>query len=202
MMPSVTWRARRKMTILDQPTFETPRLVLRLADTHDVPAILHYYISNQDFLEPYEPLRPRSFYTRVFWEAHIRETERDFYNGSAVRLFLFDRASNSAVIGYIGFFQIVRRAAHYCIVGYSLAQDQQGKGYMTEALGASVNYMFRDMNMHRIMANYMPHNIRSGRLLRKLGFVVEGYARDYLMINGKWEDHVLTSLMNPDWRPE
>jgi len=32
--------------------------------------------------------------------------------------------------------------------------------------------------------------------------VVEGYARDYLLINGKWEDHILTSLVNPHWKPE
>jgi ribosomal-protein-alanine N-acetyltransferase len=30
---------------------------------------------------------------------------------------------------------------------------------------------------------------------------VEGYARDYLLINGRWEDHVLTGIVNPDWKP-
>jgi ribosomal-protein-alanine N-acetyltransferase len=39
--------------------------------------------------------------------------------------------------------------------------------------------------------------VRSGRLLGRLGFVIEGYARDYLLVNGRWEDHVLTSLINP-----
>jgi len=51
--------------------------------------------------------------------------------------------------------------------------------------------------VHRIHANYMPHNRRSGAVLRRLGFVVDGFARDYLQINGRWEDHVLTSLINP-----
>jgi ribosomal-protein-alanine N-acetyltransferase len=53
--------------------------------------------------------------------------------------------------------------------------------------------------MHRITASYLPHNQRSGKLLKRLGFVVEGYAYDYIMINGKWEDHILTSLVNPNW---
>jgi ribosomal-protein-alanine N-acetyltransferase len=52
------------------------------------------------------------------------------------------------------------------------------------------------------MANYMPHNRRSGNVLKRAGFVVEGYARDYLMINGKWEDHIFTSLTNPHWRSD
>jgi ribosomal-protein-alanine N-acetyltransferase len=73
---------------------------------------------------------------------------------------------------------------------------------MTEALKPALRFMFMDMNLHRIGANYMPRNQRSGNLLRRLGFVVEGYARDYLLINGTWEDHILTSLTNPAWRQE
>lgn len=55
--------------------------------------------------------------------------------------------------------------------------------------------------MHRIMANYMPHNQRSGALLARLGFEREGYAKDYLLIDGKWQDHVLTALTNKEWLP-
>ncbi|WP_416995596.1 hypothetical protein [Aeromonas salmonicida] len=39
--------------------------------------------------------------------------------------------------------------------------------------------------------------LRSGTLLEHLGFEREGYARDYLMINGRWKDHILTALINP-----
>jgi ribosomal-protein-alanine N-acetyltransferase len=53
--------------------------------------------------------------------------------------------------------------------------------------------------MHRIMASYMPRNARSEAVLERLGFQKEGFAKDYLLINGKWEDHNLTSLVNPDW---
>jgi ribosomal-protein-alanine N-acetyltransferase len=62
--------------------------------------------------------------------------------------------------------------------------------------------MFAEQKLHRIGANYMPHNARSGRLLAGLGFRIEGYARDYLYIDGAWRDHVLTSLVNDAFRPE
>jgi ribosomal-protein-alanine N-acetyltransferase len=62
--------------------------------------------------------------------------------------------------------------------------------------------MFEQQKLHRIMANYMPSNKRSARLLQKLGFVIEGHAKKYLLINGQWEDHVLTSLTNENWLPE
>jgi ribosomal-protein-alanine N-acetyltransferase len=68
---------------------------------------------------------------------------------------------------------------------------------MFEAARAGIRYIFEAVRLHRIMANYMPRNARSGALLQRLGFVVEGSARNYLYINGKWEDHLLTSLTNP-----
>ena len=67
---------------------------------------------------------------------------------------------------------------------------------MYEALKAAIEFMFTTFTLHRIQANYIPRNERSGKLLRKLGFTVEGYARDYLKINGKWEDHILTAKIN------
>lgn len=85
-------------------------------------------------------------------------------------------------------------------MGYALAENEQGQGYMTEALQVAVEYVFKELNMHRVMANYIPQNQRSGNVLMRLGFVVEGYAREYLLINGQWQDHTLTSLTNKDWQ--
>lgn len=48
------------------------------------------------------------------------------------------------------------------------------------------------------MANYIPSNIRSENVLQKLGFEKEGYAKKYLKINGLWQDHILTSLVNKE----
>jgi ribosomal-protein-alanine N-acetyltransferase len=72
---------------------------------------------------------------------------------------------------------------------------------MGEAVTAAVRYAFADLGLHRVKAAYLPGNERSGRLLRRLGFAVEGYARDYLLIAGRWQDHVLVGRTNPDWLP-
>lgn len=71
---------------------------------------------------------------------------------------------------------------------------------MYEALGQSIRYMQQHQAMHRIMANYMPHNMRSGSLLTRLGFEREGYAKQYLQIDGQWRDHVLTALTDEKWK--
>jgi ribosomal-protein-alanine N-acetyltransferase len=94
----------------------------------------------------------------------------------------------------------VRGALHGATLGYGLSAQHQGQGYMTEAGQRLVAYAFDDLNLHRLMANYMPHNQRSANVLKRLGFAIEGIARDYLFINGQWQDHVLTSLVNPSWQ--
>jgi ribosomal-protein-alanine N-acetyltransferase len=81
-------------------------------------------------------------------------------------------------------------------LGYSIDKEHEGKGLASEAVGAVVQFAFDTLSLHRVMANYQPSNERSGKLLRRLGFVPEGYARDYLYINGAWQDHILTSLVN------
>ncbi len=69
---------------------------------------------------------------------------------------------------------------------------------MTEVSQHAIDYAFSQLKLNRLMAAYMPRNKRSANLLKKLGFTKEGLAKKYLQINGNWEDHVLTSLLNPE----
>ena len=84
-------------------------------------------------------------------------------------------------------------------MGYSLAEEVQGHGYMLEAVRGAVGYAFQELRLHRVSASYMPHNRRSAAVLRHAGFTIEGYARDYIRIEGRWEDHIMTAIVNPDW---
>jgi ribosomal-protein-alanine N-acetyltransferase len=85
------------------------------------------------------------------------------------------------------------------VLGYNLALEEQGKGYMTEAVAAAVKFAFGTWKLHRVAANYMPRNTKSGAVLERCGFLVEGHAPAYLLINGTWEDHVLTAITNPSF---
>jgi ribosomal-protein-alanine N-acetyltransferase len=105
------------------------------------------------------------------------------------------------IIGIVGVSNIVRGAFHAAYLGYNLAEAHQSKGYMTEALRVIIEFCFSALNIHRLMANYRPENTASERVLEKLNFVREGIAKDYLMVNGQWADHVLTSLTNIHWQP-
>jgi len=102
----------------------------------------------------------------------------------------------------IGLSNIIRGVFQAAHLGYRTHQDYQNQGYMTEALRSVIEHAFGPLNLHRIMANYQPWNQASGHILSKLGFVEEGMAKDYLFIDGAWRDHILTALINPDWKPK
>ncbi|MEP0847255.1 MAG: GNAT family N-acetyltransferase [Phycisphaerae bacterium] len=184
----------------EPPLLETPRLRLRLGRPPDIPAIIDYYRRNRDHLAPYMPARPAGFYTPEFWRGRLGTHQREFTDDRSVRLFVFAAGDEGRVIGTVSFTEFCRGPLQACYLGYTLDHAEQGRGLMTEALVVAIAYVFDELKLHRIMAGYVPTNERSANVLRRLGFTVEGYARDYLLLNGRWRDHILTSLVHPDWR--
>ena len=179
------------------PVIKTERLLLTLPPPEAAPRLLAYAINNREHLAPWSPPRSEDYYTESYWRKRLQIARDEFTRGESLMLVLFPRASPlEEVIGECNFTAIARGPFQACYLGYNLDRRAQGKGLMHEALGAAIDYLFSDLKLHRIMANYMPTNERSARLLRNLGFTVEGYARDYLFIAGEWRDHVLTSLTN------
>ena len=182
------------------PVLHSERIVLRIGEEGDVPEVLRYYTENREHLDPWEPLRPAEFYTEGFMRNSLALAWEAFRADRGLRLLLF-RPGEKRVLGSVSFSAIVRGVFHSCFLGYAIAAEAQGQGLMAEALRLAIAYAFDELNLHRISANYVPGNERSGVLLRRLGFTVEGYARDYLMIQGRWQDHILTALYNPSWKP-
>jgi ribosomal-protein-alanine N-acetyltransferase len=178
---------------------ETERLVIRLAETADVPEIIRYYRENRDHLQPFSPVFAPDFLDEALWLDQVRNRAPETAAGAGFRAFLFPRATPSWIIGNLNLTQVHRGAFQSCVLGYNLAAGEQGKGYMTEAVRAAVAFAFDTWKLHRVAANYMPRNTRSAAVLERCGFKIEGRAPAYLLINGRWEDHVLTAITNPSW---
>ena len=177
------------------PIIKTRRLILRLANEKDVEGIVKFLQENDEHFAPWEPIRGEKYYTGDYWRKNILNDWQEFLNGKSVRLFMFEKT----LIGVIHFSNIVRGPFQSCLLGYKLGMMYEGKGYMFEALEASIDYMFTELNLHRIEANYIPRNERSKKVLDRLGFRIFGEEDDYLMIAGKWERHIRTSLINREW---
>jgi ribosomal-protein-alanine N-acetyltransferase len=183
------------------PRLQTERLILRLAEPADVPALLQFHTANAAHLAPTSPLRPPDFLTPAYWERDVADSHEAFMLGRSVRLSLFRRDAPHVVIGAFNLNNIVREAAQYADVGLALDREHEGQGLMTEAGSVAIAYAFGDIGLHRLNACYLPTNVRSPRLLRRLEFVVEGYRREFLRIQGRWQDQVLVGRINPNWQP-
>lgn len=185
----------------EPPFLYTPRLILRLPEPSEAGDVLRHYTENSGHFAPTSPIPPPGADTVTHWRARLEHDLQQFRDGIAVRYFLFPRDAPSHVLGNISLSNIVRGAAQYCDLGYNLAFGAQGHGLMTEAGREVIRYAFTELGLHRISAAYLPHNRRSERLLERLGFTVEGYARALLIIQGEWQDHVRASLINDNWSP-
>jgi [ribosomal protein S5]-alanine N-acetyltransferase len=174
---------------------QTERLTLRPATRGDAPALLQYYLTNRSHLQPWEPLRPDDFYTLPALEQRLADMEQQMDANNALHLLLSHRHTGE-LLGECNFTNIVRGPFQACHLGFSIAAAAEGQGLMREALSAAITFVFQAYGLHRVMANYRPENPRSGQLLRRLGFEIEGKARAYLKINGEWADHILTSRIN------
>ncbi|HHF3196109.1 TPA: ribosomal protein S5-alanine N-acetyltransferase [Vibrio diabolicus] len=176
-------------------------LLLRTAEIGDADMIAEYFQANREYLKPFEPKREEAFFSVNGWLQKLIKLNELHRMGLGYYCLLV-RASSGEMLGTVSFSNLSRFPFYSCNVGYSLAEKAQGHGYMRRGLTMACDYMFNVQKLHRIQAGYMPYNKRSEAVLEHVGFNREGYAKDYLLINGEWQDHVLTSLINPNWQPE
>ncbi|MGI9283052.1 MAG: GNAT family N-acetyltransferase [Endozoicomonas sp.] len=174
----------------------TPRTELVLLNPEDAELLLEYRLTNRDHLTPWEPERNENFYTLKQCEHQLTAQRKSFDEGTGFQLTALTSDKNE-IIGLCNFNNIVHGVFQACHLGYSISKKHEGQGLMLEIVSAGIDYVFQEAKLHRIMANYIPDNHRSAALLKKLGFEEEGRARSYLKIAGKWQDHILTSRINP-----
>jgi ribosomal-protein-alanine N-acetyltransferase len=178
----------------------TERLLLTAGDESMAEAVADFYSRNRRHFAPWDPPTPERFYTTAAQAERLRAGLRAFAEGAAFRYWLLPADTPARVIGSIHFSQVSRGAFHNAALGYALDQAQQGRGLMHEALSAAIEEMFSPrVNLHRLQAAYRPENRRSAAVLRRLGFRLEGLARDYLFIDGAWRDHQIAALTNPQF---
>ena len=188
------------------PELHTARLTVRLARPGMQAAIARVLAENfEGHLDRWSPPATTAYFTEAFWRERLAIAVEEYHAGRSARFVLQARASevplDAPILGTCNYTNVVRGPFLACNLGYQIARAHQGQGLMSEALRETNAFAFREMRLHRIMANHRPENERSGRLLERLGFAREGLARDYLFIDGEWRDHVLTALVNPRFPP-
>lgn len=181
----------------------TERLLIRDLPPAAARRVAQFHTENWHFHRQWEPLRSNDYFTERVQRLVLRQERR---LDSIVHLWMLvdDRAADgpprggwrgSTVIGSITLSSIVRGFFQSCFLGYKIDARYARRGYMREALEGVIDYAFGPLGLHRLEANVMPHNLASLSLLQSLGFAEEGVGREYLQIQGKWEDHVHMALI-------
>ncbi len=115
-------------------------------------------------------------------------------------LLLWHRADQH-VVGYVGVNEIVAGSFQSAYLGYWINAHYARQGMMTRGLPLAIDYAFVNRGLHRLEANIQPENAGSRAVVRKLGFVKEGFSKRYLKIAGAWRDHERWALTRELWSP-
>jgi ribosomal-protein-alanine N-acetyltransferase len=114
--------------------------------------------------------------------------------------FVICRIADSRIVGSINLRQIFLGGFRSAYMGYYIGAEFAGCGYMTDALRLMLRHAFTKLKLHRIEANIQPENQASIALVKRAGFIREGYSRRYLKICGRWRDHERWAILVEDWK--
>jgi ribosomal-protein-alanine N-acetyltransferase len=95
-------------------------------------------------------------------------------------LFAFDKEARNAEIGYV------------------LHQAYWGKGYISEAVKATVDYAQNVLGLHKLCARVVDDNKGSSLVLEKNNFRLEGQLKDQFYIEGQYYDCLIYGLVLED----
>jgi [ribosomal protein S5]-alanine N-acetyltransferase len=168
------------------PAIEGDGVILRQPQMSDYPEWAALREKSREFLEPWEPIWPGDDLTRGAFRRRLKRYAEDQRSDQAYSFFIF-RDSN-----------VRRGVAQAGSIGYWMGKPYARQGLMSMALRALIPFCFSTLRLHRLEAACITTNVASIRLLEKSGFQREGYARQYLCINGMWQDHLLYARLKDD----
>lgn len=175
---------------------EGQNVILRNLTPGDAEELLEYYKKNKNYLAPFEPSRDSSFYTLENQRKLLNESYKQLLNGTNIELGIF---KNDQLIGKAKLSNIVYGSLKSGVLGYSIDENEQGKGYMKESVRLLLKYAFDECELHRVEASVLINNEKSRRVLESVGFKLSGINEKYLLVNGKWQDHATYYIIKDDF---
>jgi ribosomal-protein-alanine N-acetyltransferase len=172
------------------PSIEGNGVMLRTPQTTDFEEWAALREASRDFLTPWEPTWPDDDLTRSAFRRRIKRYTEDLRADQGYAFLIF-RHDDGALVGGLTLANIRRGVAQAGSLGYWMGLPFIRHGYMTAAVRAVVPFALASLRLHRLEAACIPSNAGSIKLLENTGFSREGYARQYLCINGIWQDHLL-----------
>ncbi len=173
----------------------TSRLLLREFEEEDWRAT-HPYESDPEVVryqshDVRTPEQSREYIRHV--RALARETPRRVYDLAVVP------REGGRLIGRCGM-RITDVEQREGTVWYILHRSEWGRGYITEAAEALLDFAFGPLGLHRMFGDCDPRNPGSFRVMEKLGMRREAHFRENAFIKGEWCDSLIYAVLDHEWR--
>jgi ribosomal-protein-alanine N-acetyltransferase len=177
------------------PVIETERLVLRGYELDDAAAI-YAYASDPEVTQ-YMAFDPSRSLDEV--HAYLNDGVAPLYAQQELTYVLTLRQEPGVVIGGVGV--VWRPRAHKVLeLGYILAKEHWGHGYVPEASRALMRFAFETTNAARIFAPIFAPNAKSRRAAEKAGLTFEGIQRSALEYRGQRWDAAFYAVLRDEFR--
>lgn len=174
---------------------ESPRLLIRLATEADLPSLLD--VNGDDAVTQYLPYASwRGIEDARAWFARMNALQAA---GGSLQYVIVDKRAGNA-IGTCLLFRHEESSAR-AELGYVLGRAHWGQGFMHEALRRLIDCAFGELSLRRLEAEVDPRNLRSSRVLARLGFVQEGLMRERWMTRGVPCSVNAYGLLQREWKP-
>src|ERR1700716_3177213 len=152
---------------------------------------------SRNFLTPWEPSWPPDALSRTSFRARIARYAEDWRTDQGYNFFIF--GSDETLVGGLGLSNLRRGVAETASLGYWTGEPFARPGFMTAALPLVLDFAFERLRLHRVEAACLPSNAPSRALLVRTGFQQEGYARNYLLSDGKGRTPWFSGSRREDW---
>jgi ribosomal-protein-serine acetyltransferase len=167
---------------------------LRLPDESDAEELYELTALNREMLAEWLPWAAAATLQATL--EFIRSRRREFVGNGAFSAVIVER---DRIVGSIGF-PDVNHDQRRCEIGYWLAHSAQGRGTVTLAARALIDYAFAAWKMRRVTIQAGVGNARSRAVAERLGFTLEGVLRDAERFpDGHYVDLALYGLLAPEW---
>jgi RimJ/RimL family protein N-acetyltransferase len=105
---------------------------------------------------------------------------------------------NNKLIGDLGI-HFLKSDPDQVELGYTLDKDFQGKGFASEAITQTINYLFEVLNKQRILACIDPRHEKSIRLIERLGFQKEAFSEESILVSHEYPDDLVYTIRKDAW---
>ena len=170
-------------------------IVLRPLRRRDEKIWMRLRAENTTWLEPWEPTDPQGQHTALSFPRYVRNLTRSARSGSMLP-FAVDFCGG--LVGQVTVSAMMSGSLRGGTIGYWLSRHAAGHNVMPYAVAMVTDYCLLTLNMHRLEINIRPGNVKSLRVVAKLGYRDEGIRQRYLHINGQWRDHRSFALTSED----